>query len=170
MSYQKENIQYDFTYELQKMQTRWKSDQALPRGEARRKTGIFRAAQRNSGVEDVLNWSVGFTGATICQNLHNYTLQISVPYINFISVSLPIWGGVGGGKGGRKTGKEEFAFFKKDQHPGFFTSLVGKLNDSTCLLNLKWQLESKKQGISKIVKSLHEMFAIICQTWFFQHI
>ena len=55
MSYQKENIQYDFTYELQKMQTRWKSDQALPRGGARRKTGIFRAAQRNSGVEDVLN-------------------------------------------------------------------------------------------------------------------
>lgn len=74
---------------------------------------------------------------------------------------------LGAGEGREKTGKEEFAFLIKDQNPGFFTSLVGKLNNSTCLLNLKWQLETEKQVISKIVKSLHEMFAIICQTWFF---
>ena len=102
-----------------KCKQRWISDQALPRGEARRKTGVFRAAQRNSGLEDVLNCSVGFTGATICQNLHNCTLQISVPYINFISVSLPIWGGGAEGEGREEDREGGICFFQKGPESRF---------------------------------------------------
>ena len=45
------------------------------------------ASEQHKGIlrlRMLLNCSVGFTGATICQNLHNCTLQVSVPYINFI--------------------------------------------------------------------------------------
>lgn len=82
--YQKENIQYDFTYKLQKMQTnqqRWKSDQALPKGEARRKTGGVEAPQSNSEVEDAVKSQRGFHGCNpLSKAAQLYTSNICTLY------------------------------------------------------------------------------------------
>lgn len=162
---QKEYALYSSTHidpENANCQQLWKSDEPVL-GEDWWQGGMrrsFRGAQKTlEGWVCPLSWL--WYSSQECQS--SYVIHMSklypsniytFSYMSYTPISLLILKGD--------------LFLKKDQNPSFLTLLVVKLNNSTCLLNLKWQLEFQKQHFGKIVKLLHKYLPLFDEYIFFQ--